>query len=316
MRAFTAAAITLLLSGCMTSRGAWEARAWSPELAAEVPFDEAEFALKDGRVARLKDIGDHGYAFCGQNGCVRKTDIVTVTYRDSYQDVVGTMVAAPIVAAPLAVLGVICLINCNFNGTPYKMTGKEPVLTAEQAERTWLDGLRIKEGRIIGTEENACVGDKPTAVGRDFATDVEAFEWIIANRNQVSLECLEQMTRFGRALAGPDGAQKTQLGQMQATAVYQVRWKWNIDRCVMTSQNDYMKRQSTTPVSPLNHFTFGDRRGNPDALRVLEETLANPAIYVYEGDLPRVCMQGILPKDQWPDLQTWIPAHSPFAVAP
>lgn len=322
MRAVAAVASALLLSGCITSRGEWEVRPWSPDLAAELPFDDVEFVLTDGRVERLKDVGDHGYAICGSNetpGCVRKADIVTVAYRSEYKDPSATAIAVPIAAVPVAVLGLICLTNCNFNGTPYEPTGKEPVATQQQIERQWLDGLRIENGRTMPYNplgENACVGDKPTAVGRDFATDVEALAWIVANRNQVSKECLDRVFYGGRAASAADGPENERLGMMQVAAVTQVRSKWNIDRCVITTRNDYLKRQSNARLAPQNMFTFGDRRGSPDALRILEETLNDPATYAYEGDLPRVCTEGILPKEQWPDLPEWIAAHSPFAAAP
>lgn len=320
IRQIAATLAALVLCGCISWPQAWRVEPWSQAIGDDIhPFGEVEFTLKNGRVERVRNVSDHGYAMCGEEACFHKEDIASVGYRPQRSDALRTAAGVTMAAPALVVLGALCMINCDFDGGgDGKLTGQETLATREQLQRAWLDDLAIRDGRVVGKDlqPNPCVGDKPTAIGRDFATDIEAYRWIMANLNAVSVECLGHGFGGSPAIARTIPQEQLRLDTIRLAATLQVRWAWNYSRCVSTTHTDYLIRRAENRLTPSPGFVYGDNRGRPDALRVLEQTLADPASYENESDLPRVCKDGVLPRDNWPDLQKWIGGRSPFALPP
>lgn len=317
---WTALVSLALLAGCVSSPQPRQVRPWSQAVADDIPpFGEVEFTLRDGRVERFKDVGDHGDAMCGEFGCVHKADIATAGYSPQKTNVGLSLFMAPLAAPALLGLGVICATSndaiCGKSGKP---TGKEPVATTQQIARAWLDGLVVTDGRFMGTTGilNPCIGDAPTSVGRTFATDVEAYSWIVAHRNEVSLRCLEHGFQRAPSLAQALTPEQIRLGWLQIRSTQEVRYLWNMSICAPDPQTAYLRTGVNRRLAPASTSVQAGASGRSDALRVLEETISDPATYAYEDEVVQSCPNGKLPKDQRPDLQAWMAAHSPFAPGP
>lgn len=315
MKQLLAGLIAAALAGC-TSYGEWREVDATPRLLNGLPeFSSITVTLRDGRKEHLGAVRAYGDVLCGDGACVRNGDVARVRYQERNVDILATALAVPL----LPIAAAVCLTGCDYGaavcGDRYKPAG--PSATPEQAGRQWLDDLIIVDGILASDrDENPCVAPHASAVSRSFASDAEAFAWIVANRQQVSWVCLDHTLRRLDDIDRKPGKQAHRESRMQLSALAASRMKWNDSRCMPDPGRAWLARSAAERVVPDNRFNLDGRQGDAKALQILEQTLADRSVYAFDGDLETRCSTGALPREHWPDVNTWIAAHSPFAPAP
>lgn len=308
------AVATLGLSACVSTYGDWkEVDATPTRLSNFGELSGATVTLRDGQSVFHGGALEFGDALCDEHVCVRKSDVVRIGYQERGVNLLMSAIAAPIVGA----VTVVCAIDCR-----NKSHASGPRATSLQISRQWLDGLAIFDGRVLdssqiigGPIENACVQPGPAALDQTFATDADAFAWIIANRQRVHLDCLEDALRF---MDGADEiAEKPEHLETwtQLAALVRIRAKWNISRCVSDPEMAEVGTNAAWRIVPsIIRFRIDERRGHAQALAAIDAALADRTVFAFEGDLKSKCRLGILPREQWPDIDAWVASHSPYLL--
>lgn len=307
-RLFWIAALTAF-AGCSTS--VWREGDASPRLFAELTqAHNAHIMLKDGRKEHLNSPRDFGDALCDQFACVYKADILSARYYTSEFDLVGTLVAAPLMPVVAVGAAVLCATGCDY-GSAVRGDYRAPDGTAptkEQLDRIWLDTVVIINGKVIDTRRvNQCTDDP--AFPKDFTTDSEAIAWAIANRRSLGADCISSLQS---RLWDLDRDAKTPAFReplMRIQALQAVRARWHRERCAGSPiyRNDR--------IGPTREFDLARGKGDPRQLAIIAETLADAETYTYDRDLQLRC-ETPKPRETWPDPLAWGQSRSPFAVNP
>lgn len=300
----------VVLAGC-TTVGQWREEAATPGLVASMAgVSSATFTLSDGRVERITTIRDFGDALCGTSACVRKSEIAKIGYAPRNLDVGGSLLAVPLL--PVVAIGkaMLCYPSCGYGDRP----PEGPKATPEQMSRAWLESLVIRDGLIVFVgKDNVCVPPAPASLDRDFATDAEAFAWIIAHRTTVPRACLAAL---GEELYERDRWASTKTyrqAAMQVDVLLAVRDRWNDARCKRSEREPSRFRDGWERVTPEQKFDLAAGKGDPALLAIIEQTLADPGTYAFDGDLDKTCGGGVLPPSEWPEKAAWARAASPFS---
>lgn len=298
-----------MLGGCSTS--VWREGAASPRLFSELTQSHnAHVTLRDGRKEHIDGPRDFGDALCSQFVCVYKADIVSARYYTSELDLMGTLMAAPLVPVVVVGAAVLCATGCDYGsavaGNYSAPDGTAP--TQAQLDRIWLDTVVIINGKVIDARRvNPCASDP--AFPKDFATDNAAIAWAITNRRSLGADCINSLQIRLWDLDRDAKTPTFREALMRIQALQAVRARWHRERCAgsPTYRSDR--------VGPTREFDLEKGKGDPRQLEIIAETLTDPETYSYDRDLDLRC-ETPKPRETWPDPIAWGQARSPFAVNP
>lgn len=223
--------------------------------------------LNNGLKLVMEPPRDYVTAWCGENGCVRKDDLVTIAIRKEKVDV-GSAALVPF-ALPVCLVGLCGPIN----GTPAR---SDPVAaTPERTSRLWLDRGYVEGSRIYyrSGEVNWCITSSHVFGTQNFETDEQALDYVWVNRDRISGACLSDAGRI--FLRKGDQARGRELW-----AVGEVRKLWDHALCV----SGFFSQ-----VSVPQWLDVGPRTGDPAVLDLIRTAAANPSTYYVDRDARSPC---------------------------
>lgn len=322
----TIVAAAVLASGCVDLK--YRTEAASPRLLAEITTKTDTLAtLADGRQLRMNPPRDFGDALCGDAGCVRKSDIATFEYPDDRVNpammVLGTVVAVPVLASWVGMAGFCYATNyishCASppsSTSPPSLSPPSPLTraTPEQVARQWIDGLTITDGLVNARNPriNPCMASYVGNPTPTYANDAEALESVWQTRLQRSGWCLSEAAELFRLAPGEEARDRA----MRLWALSQVKMRWDSGRCAIDKRTWTPAEWDplTAPIGPPESYDLAPRKGDVRLLRLIEETLADPA--AYSEDAPQGCAAGVRPKVEWPAILARLKTLGPFAPQP
>lgn len=275
-------------------------------------------AAADGRTLSLGAPRDYGSAWCGANGCILKSDVAAFRHIATDIDPVASLggavalyVTAPVWAPLLGGALAICVTTqCDSPGHPVRRIDGvvEPDATDLDRARAWLDGTRIVDGKVKATGiANGCTLPWPGLLSDKFETDAAAFAWLWDHRGEAPLVCLSSAASFLQAQTGDPAAIAS---GRRLWAFHQVRQGWVGVHCADTGARLAATRRITPPLS----WDVARGKGDPSALAVITEALADPTAIDWRADAATLCRAGLAPEASWPTREAHAARRDPFAA--
>lgn len=244
---------------------------------------------------------DFGDAMCGSYGCVAKADIVSIDWETNEEQFSPAMVVlSPLLAATAPVMAPYALALWSHQNSAGR---REPVGEADAAtlKRIWLDNLTIKDGKAYLSYPNPCLSSG--FLPADFATDVEALNWLWDRRNDAPHECLTFAAQGYALIGGELGHERA----MRTWSLGAVRGRWMGARCLVNYAEVW-------PITPDLFLDPEPGRGDPDALTHIEAALRDPESYRDVEDLKAHCRQNpVAPETYWPEIRAQLETAGPFS---
>ncbi len=311
MRLTLAILATLLSTGCISNYKNVTVKA-TPRTVADIAKREyATLTLADGSTLEMRPPRDFGDAVCSENGCARKAEIVSIEYVQATADLGSSLlmwtVGVPTVAVVTGVLMATCNLGCPQTGDG---GGGEvqlpPLATPEQLSRVWLDRLVIHDGRYVGRKDytNPCTKAYGTLPAPADATDAAALERIWNNRHHESGSCLWEASEQYREMKTDASRDRA----MRLWSLYAVKRQLDLAQCVTPAG---ARELELSPIGPTDNYDLGTRKGDPEFLRIIEETLADPQSYI-DANITSRCSNGVRPAEEIEQRIERVKALGPF----
>lgn len=298
----------MLATGCVSNFEIVTVKA-SPRAIADIAKRQyAGLTLTDGTVLEMRPPRDFGDAICGDPGCARKSEIASIEYVKETPDLGGNLLLWTVGVPAAAVMTGVLVATCNL-GCPQEGDGTvelPPMATPEQLARVWLDKLTIRDGRYMGRETytNPCTKAYGTLPAPDDATDEAALERIWTNRHHESASCLWEASEQFRKMQTDASRDRA----MRLWSLHAVKRELDVAHCVPPAG---ARPRGLSPIAPSDRYDLDTRKGDPEFLRIIAETLADPMSYI-DANLASRCSYGLRPDDEIQRLIEQVKTMGPF----